>query len=150
MQIHSHLHAAMRLLLPVSAVLIDKYVLQVKQPKISLSFWDTLCPSRAIGMDTSSSFDEQGNNPRSENSSLPTQHQPFPPAPSCTCCTFLYSSSSARCISKSACRSFLILCCSMSRITPACIACRSYVSLGEPAKPMYVDGMLTAFSEFCW
>lgn len=51
----------------------------------------------------------------------------FPPKgggiePPCTLWTFLYSSSSARCMSKSACRSFLSRCCSMSRITPACIA----------------------------
>lgn len=38
-----------------------------------------------------------------------------------TFCSFLYSSSSVFCISKSNWRSLLILCCSISRRTPACI-----------------------------
>jgi hypothetical protein len=42
--------------------------------------------------------------------------------PSRTFCTFLYSSSKAFCISKSSWRSFFTRCCSMSRITPLCIA----------------------------
>ncbi len=40
----------------------------------------------------------------------------------CTLCIFRYSSSRVFCISKSASRSFFILCCSMSLTTPACIA----------------------------
>jgi hypothetical protein len=44
-----------------------------------------------------------------------------------TDCIFLYSSSSCRCISKSAFRSLFMRCCSMSRTTPACIACMRLV-----------------------
>lgn len=41
-----------------------------------------------------------------------------------TVCSFLYSSSRARCISKSSWRSRLMRCCSISRTTPWCMACK--------------------------
>ncbi len=51
-----------------------------------------------------------------------------PCVPSCTVCVFLYSSSSCFCISKSACLSRLSRCCSISRTTPACMACDGQLS----------------------
>lgn len=60
----------------------------------------------------------------------PVSHLFCPPV---TFCTFRYSSSNCRCISKSSCRSRLIFCCSMSRITPACIACDAFVNVGGPS-----------------
>lgn len=51
----------------------------------------------------------------------PSAREPAPVL-SCTFWTFRYSASRARCISKSAFRSFLILCCSISLNTPACMA----------------------------
>ena len=69
-----------------------------------------------------------------EQVALPKRSHPplsalcLPPS-SFTVCTFLYSSSNAFCISKSAWRSFLTLCCSISRMTPACIACQQCKSI---------------------
>lgn len=61
-------------------------------------------------------------------------HPPLFAAESETLWIFRYPSSSRLCISKSASRSRFIRCCSISRSTPACMACEALVLSSQPGR----------------